>query len=215
MVLRATERDPEGVCAGYVRTTLSSGSTPARVARHGTGIAGSVLACPTASAQSQPHKTVLTVQWSSEDFPTNPIVDGAIRRVLSSRSNVPIDYYAEYLESDRFPAAEASAALRDYIRAKYRGRQIDLVIAISEPALQFVLRHRHELFPNAPGRVYRRQPRHLPTFAVRVQDSPGYLATSRSARRSSSPEAAPVHGTGACRRAGRVPRIFWTGSGLN
>jgi len=113
-------------------------------------LAGSLLVCPTASAQSQHHRTVLTVQWSSEDFPTNPIVDGAIRQVLSSRSNVLIDYYAEYLESDRFPAAEAAAALRDYIRAKYRGRQIDLVIAISEPALQFVLRHRHELFPNAP-----------------------------------------------------------------
>jgi signal transduction histidine kinase len=90
------------------------------------------------------------VQWSSEDFPTNPIVDGAIRQVLSSHPSVLIDYYAEYLESDRFPAAEAAAALRDYIRAKYRGRQIDLVIAISEPALQFVLRHRRELFPNAP-----------------------------------------------------------------
>src|SRR5262245_5191882 len=113
-------------------------------------LVGSLLLCPTASAQSQHHKTVLTVQWSSEDFPTNPIVDGAIRQVLSSHSNVLIDYYAEYLESDRFPAAEAAAALRDYLRAKYRGRQIDLVIAISEPALQFVLRYRHELFPNAP-----------------------------------------------------------------
>jgi signal transduction histidine kinase len=113
-------------------------------------IVGSLLVCPTASAQSRHHKTVLTVQWSSEDFPTNPVVDSAIRRVLSSRSDLLIDYYAEYLESDRFPAAEASAALRDYIHAKYRGRQIDLVVAISEPALQFVLRHRRELFPDAP-----------------------------------------------------------------
>jgi signal transduction histidine kinase len=108
-----------------------------------------LLVCPAAAAQSPQHKTVLTVQWSSEDFPTNPIVDAAIRRVLSSRSDMLIDHYAEYLESDRFPAAEAAAALRDYIRAKYRGRQIDLVIAISDPALQFVLRHRAQLFPNA------------------------------------------------------------------
>lgn len=111
---------------------------------------GPLLVGPTASAQARHHKTVLTVHWSSEDFPANPLVDGAIRETLSLRSSVLIDYYAEYLESDRFPAAEASAALRDYIRAKYRGRQIDLVFAISEPALQFVLRHRDELFPNAP-----------------------------------------------------------------
>ena len=41
-------------------------------------LVASLLLCPTASAQSQHHKTVLTIQWSSEDFPTNPIVDGAI-----------------------------------------------------------------------------------------------------------------------------------------
>ena len=109
-----------------------------------------VLLCPTASAQSRPVKTVLTVHWSSEDFPTNLITDGAIRQVLLSRPGAPVDYYAEYLESDRFPEKETSVALRDYIRRKYRGRAIDLVIANSEPSLQFVLAHREELFPGAP-----------------------------------------------------------------
>jgi signal transduction histidine kinase len=109
-----------------------------------------VLLCPTASAQSRPVKTVLTVHWSSEDFPTTPVIDGAIRRVLLSRSGAPVDYYAEYLESDRFPEEQTSVALRDYIRRKYRGRAIDLVIANSEPSLQFVLANREELFPGAP-----------------------------------------------------------------
>ena len=103
--------------------------------------------CPNASAQSTPPKTVLTVHWSSEDFPSNPVVDGAIREVLLSASDTPVDYFAEYLESDRFPEDEASLALRDYIRQKYRGRRIDLVVAVSEVALRFVLRFRDELFP--------------------------------------------------------------------
>ena len=106
--------------------------------------------CPTASAQPRSPKTVLTVHWSSEDFPTNPVVDGAIREVLLSRSDTPVDYFAEYLESDRFQEEEASLALRDYIRQKYRGRRIDLVFAVSNVALSFVLRYRDELFPDAP-----------------------------------------------------------------
>ena len=106
--------------------------------------------CPMASAQSTPPKTVLTVHWSSEDFPSNPVIDGAIREVLLSASDTPVDYFAEYLESDRFPEDEASLALRDYIRQKYRGRRIDLVFAVSEVALRFVLRFRDELFPDAP-----------------------------------------------------------------
>ena len=56
----------------------------------------------------------------------------------------------EYLESGVFAPEDASQALRDYIHRKYRGRRIDLVIAIADPALRFVLDHRAELFPDAP-----------------------------------------------------------------
>jgi signal transduction histidine kinase len=91
---------------------------------------------------------VLAVHWSAENFPGTAQTDAIIRKVLLSRSHVPVDYYAEYLESDRFP--NASVALRDYIRRKYRGRHIDVVIANADPALQFVLQNRKTLFPDAP-----------------------------------------------------------------
>jgi signal transduction histidine kinase len=105
--------------------------------------------CP-AAAQTQPRRTVLVVHWSPEEFPINPPRDAAIREVLLAPSEVPIDYCAEYLESDRFEEPGASQALRDYIHEKYRGRQIDLVIAVTDVALQFVLRYRDDLFPSAP-----------------------------------------------------------------
>ena len=60
--------------------------------------------------------------------------DAAIRKVLLS-SDVPIDYYAEYLETDRFPAEEASPALRDSIARKFGGRRIDVVLALSRTSL--------------------------------------------------------------------------------
>jgi signal transduction histidine kinase len=110
----------------------------------------SVWPTPTASAQAPSVRNVLTVHWSSEDFPSIPVVDAAIRDALVSRPDVPVDYYTEYLESDRFPPEEASLALRDYIRRKYRDRRIDVVVAVSEPAMQFVLEHRQALFPDAP-----------------------------------------------------------------
>src|SRR6188472_602785 len=105
--------------------------------------------CQAAWAQAQSHRTVLTVHWSSEDFPINALPDAAIRKVLLS-SDVPIDYHAEYLETDRFPAEEASLALRDSIARKFGGRRIDVVLAVQDVALQFVLRFRGELFPDAP-----------------------------------------------------------------
>jgi len=102
-----------------------------------------------AEAQSTA-RTVLTVHWSTEDFPATPALDAVLKQTLQSDASMPVDYFTEYLESDRFPPDTASSALADYIRRKYAGRSIDVVVAVSDPALEFVLQHRAELFPNAP-----------------------------------------------------------------
>jgi signal transduction histidine kinase len=107
-----------------------------------------VLGPRPASGQPASPRTVLVLHWSTEDFPTNPIVTEAIRESFAS-AGLPVDLNTEYLESDRFPAT-ASNALREYIRRKYQGRRIELVIAIAEPALNFALDARPELFQEAP-----------------------------------------------------------------
>jgi PAS domain S-box-containing protein len=103
-----------------------------------------------AAAQSAAVKTVLTIHWSTEEFPSTPVLDAAIREAFRSHPDILVDYFAEYLESDRFPAEEAFESLRDYIRRKYRDRHIDAVIAVADPALEFAIRYRAELFPDAP-----------------------------------------------------------------
>ena len=113
-------------------------------------LAGQLAVSSSADAQSQPTRTVLTVHWSAEDFPSTPVVDGAIKRTLRFGTAGPIDYFTEYLESDRFPTPEASSAFADYIQRKYHGRHIDVVIAVSDAALEFVLQRRNDLFPDAP-----------------------------------------------------------------
>src|SRR5262245_36221118 len=77
-------------------------------------------------------------------------MDEAIRQVLLSRDDAPVDYFSEYLESDRFPDEQATLAFRDYLQRKYHGHRIDVVIAITDPALQFVLQYRDQLFPGVP-----------------------------------------------------------------
>lgn len=111
-------------------------------------IAATAIRLPAAQAASP--RTVLAVYCSAEEVPANRARDEAIRRALRSRPHEPVEYFAEYLESDRVPEREASLALREYIGRKYRGQRIDLVLAITDAALQFVLRHRQALFPAAP-----------------------------------------------------------------
>ena len=105
---------------------------------------------PSASAQTQTARTVLTIHWGPETFPGTPALDAAIRDTLLTQADLPVNYFAEYLESEQFPPETASVALRDYIEKKFQGRRIDLVIANASGALQFALRFRDELFPGAP-----------------------------------------------------------------
>jgi signal transduction histidine kinase len=102
-----------------------------------------------ASAQVVSPRTVLTITLGPESFPSSPILDAAIRESLASRPDVPIDYFAEHLESDLFPEEQVSPALKDYIHRKFQGRKIDVVIAVTDTALRFVLDHREELYPGA------------------------------------------------------------------
>ena len=94
-------------------------------------------------------KTVLAIHWGPPDFPITPVVNEAIREALATYEG-PVDYFAEYLESDRIAPGDATRSLADYIRQKYRGRRIDLVFAIADPALRFVLDRQAELFPDTP-----------------------------------------------------------------
>ncbi len=56
----------------------------------------------------------------------------------------------EYLDCKRFPGMEHFPRLIDLFRAKYAGKEIALVVAADNPALEFALDHRADLFPNVP-----------------------------------------------------------------
>ena len=68
--------------------------------------------CTSASAQVVSPRTVLTIHLGAETFPSNPILDAGIRESLASRPDVPIDYFAEYLESDLFPGRTGIAGFQ-------------------------------------------------------------------------------------------------------
>ena len=103
-----------------------------------------------APGEVRPVKTVLGINWGTEDFPTSPIWESAIQEVFQARRTLVIDYFVEYLESDRFAAETASESLRDYIKRKFEGRRIDVVLANTDAAVQFAIRYRPQLFPDAP-----------------------------------------------------------------
>jgi signal transduction histidine kinase len=102
-------------------------------------------------AQAPPVKNVLVLHLGAESFPANPLIDRGIHAAFVAHPEIPISYYAEYFEDEPpITSSDPSPPFKDYLRRKFAGMPIDVVIANSDRVLRFALTHRAELFPDAP-----------------------------------------------------------------
>lgn len=101
-----------------------------------------------------PHSfTVVALHLASDDpgsATANLVWYSTLRDVLRSRTQKPVDVFQEFVPVDRLTSEQATLALRDYLRERYRGRPPDLVIASTSSVRDFVLRYRNDLFPDTP-----------------------------------------------------------------
>jgi PAS domain S-box-containing protein len=74
---------------------------------------------------------------------------GPLKSATRSHIAVPVNFQVEYLESERFESPGYEAGLSESLAGTYAGK-LDLVIAISYPALRFAIDHRGQIFPGVP-----------------------------------------------------------------
>ncbi len=113
-------------------------------------VALSLFASIGRAQQSQAPKRMLALYWYGKDYPGNVRFDQSFQEALQSVPAGSVEYYPEYLDTKRFPGNNQSELLHDYLRQKYADRSIDVVVAVSDVAMDFLLKYRDSLFPNAP-----------------------------------------------------------------
>ena len=113
-------------------------------------IAGFALDAPAV----EPQVTVLALYGSRPDLPANILVDEIIRSTLERELGARLDFYAEFLDTARWPEAETQAAARDFLRRRYAQKKLSVIIAVARPAINFVRLYGNELFPGVPIVVY-------------------------------------------------------------
>src|SRR5215510_8118469 len=74
----------------------------------------------------------------------------AFESTLTSQSASRITFYTEHLDLNRFHGAQHDEVLRTYLRDKYRGTPIGVLVAQGSSSLEFLLRSRAELWPAVP-----------------------------------------------------------------
>jgi signal transduction histidine kinase len=106
---------------------------------------------PGASSQkSRATKKIVVLYWDTKDFSGNISFDQGFQAGMHSEPSSEWELFSEYLDSTRFPGEHQAELLHDYLREKYAGQKIDVVVATPDPALDFLLRYRNDLFSNSP-----------------------------------------------------------------
>ena len=119
---------------------------PLRIAAH--LIIAGLLTAPLAAQPSS--RSVLLLDQSSAGLPFNTALATAVRLTLSAESKVPISFYAEHLDANRFFGSDYEEGILSFFRKKYRDKTIDVVVVVGSAALDFIARRRAELWPNVP-----------------------------------------------------------------
>ena len=68
---------------------------------------------------------------------------------FTSGSAEPVEVFREAMDLTRFSSDAHKVLLRDYLRKKYADKQIDVTLAIRQPALDFLLNSVDPVFPGA------------------------------------------------------------------
>jgi len=96
-------------------------------------------------------KTVVLLYPDPRLLPESIAVEQGIRATLEPAVASGIDFYTEYLDLGLHAEGQSEALLTRFLRQKYQGRKVDLVIPVAFPTLHFFLQHRDELFPGVPA----------------------------------------------------------------
>ena len=112
-----------------------------------------ILACFAAAiapaAESLP-RSVLILDQSATSSVWYAAFSPVFRSTLNAGSAKRISIYEEHLDLSRFGGPQYDELLRNYLREKFRGRPIGLLVAQGLSSLDFVLRSRDELWPGVP-----------------------------------------------------------------
>ncbi|HWC20474.1 MAG TPA: ABC transporter substrate binding protein, partial [Terriglobales bacterium] len=103
---------------------------------------------------AEPQKIVLALYGGRPDLPANFVVDEIIRSTLEKELGSRLDFYAEFLDAVRWPEAETESAVRDYLRRRYAQKRPSVIIAVAQPAINFMRLYGDELFPGVPIVAY-------------------------------------------------------------
>jgi signal transduction histidine kinase len=120
-----------------------------------------------------PSRNLLVLYSNNRLLPGIVEVDRGLRDALANASLPQIHLFSEFLESPEFGGAEYERTIVAYLNSKYSLQRPQALLAVSDAAFMFLVRHRQALFPEVPLLYASVAPSVLRKLAVRSQDAVG------------------------------------------
>jgi signal transduction histidine kinase len=112
-----------------------------------TGIAMLIAGCLPVSAAT---RHILLLFDERVELPGLSLLDAELVHTLRSNSTEPVEIYREAMDLSRFSSNSYKTLLRDFLRAKYADKKIDVAVAVMAPAFDFLLADGDLIFPGTP-----------------------------------------------------------------
>lgn len=122
---------------------------PAAVSALAISAALGMVAEPLCAAEKEGR--VLILNGLDTYLPAYLAINDAMRASLANETSKRIVYFSEALDSQRFSIESLEPELMSLLTKKYGALRIDVVVAVSRPAIQFFERHGEQLWPGARG----------------------------------------------------------------
>ncbi|HEV2694193.1 MAG TPA: ABC transporter substrate binding protein, partial [Verrucomicrobiae bacterium] len=103
-----------------------------------------------ASTANPAAKKVLLIFSESRDLPGNVMMEQAVRAEMLKDSTNAIEFYVESLDAGRFPNPRHYRQFQDYIKNRYAGQHLDLMVAFMSRDFQLAQQLPSTLVTNLP-----------------------------------------------------------------
>lgn len=110
--------------------------------------------CGIEVAGQAPAKRVLILTSYDPNYPAVTLLSQNITATIRHGSAGRVEFFYEFQENFRIPNAKYEAEMLAFLRRKYEGENINLVLALGAPALRFLLKHESVLFREIPKVYY-------------------------------------------------------------
>jgi ABC-type uncharacterized transport system substrate-binding protein len=106
------------------------------------------VAAPPIALESDP-KRVVVLNSTDPQLPAFVALSTSLRAAVLENSHMPVEFFDETFDVQRFGQARVEEKLLALLRAKYRDLRVDVVVAMSAVALGFAKRYSEYVWPGA------------------------------------------------------------------